>query len=775
MVLGYARDAATGKPIPFPRITIEGRKSEYMGDMEGNFTIPVAPGQKGIVIHAYQYLEAELSYQGEDTLRGLLYFAHPFTFQTITTGPAKGLVRRLLRQRSTMDPRKERKYQYQSYNKLVITTAYVSALKVYLDNMIRFFSPVRMGSLATDHHIFLMESASERKFYDPYRQKETILASRVSGINKPPPLSLISGFEPLSVYEPFLRIGGRKYVSPLAGRPGKRYVYFVTDSIRLDSQMVYLVKFNPKSLRNKELLQGFFYVATKPFGVMAFQAWPAFDRESTFSLMQQCRPLPSGRWFPTEIKTTYQRNRLGSLKIPIVASSKTYIFDQGTISQPDTQKYSEVIFEFQKEKLLFGKDFPARLRQESLSNRDKNTYTYFEKIGSLKAIDRYLTFGQKLVAGKIPFGKVDMVFRNAVTVNDQEGLRIGFGLQTNESLSRIHQGGGYFAKGLKDQQWKFGLNYQFHLTPKDVLTAQWKKDLAEPGIFSFSFNKQQYSTEQLRTIRISRFDKVNALELGWNHQWAPTVISRVSAEMGRRQYLYYYRYAADSASEGFDIAELGVDVHWAPGEQFARYAQDKFSLGSPYPSFWLQYAQGFGPVSRDAWTYSRFEGKIQWTRRILGLGELGLQVVAGYQTGRRPYPLLFSSRASYRDFSLLSYNSFETMRYNEFVHDRFVSIFFSHKFSKMQISNLPYRPYFTLVHNMGWGSVRNPEKHLGIIIKDSPKGYLESGLFLNDIFVIPLSGLSLGIGAGMFVRYGHYALDGYLNNLAFKFSTSLGF
>jgi hypothetical protein len=93
----------------------------------------------------------------------------------------------------------------------------------------------------------------------------------------------------------------------------------------------------------------------------------------------------------------------------------------------------------------------------------------------------------------------------------------------------------------------------------------------------------------------------------------------------------------------------------------------------------------------------------------------------------------------------------------------------------MQISNLPYRPYFTLVHNMGWGSVRNPEKHLGIIIKDSPKGYLESGLFLNDIFVIPLSGLSLGIGAGMFVRYGHYALDGYLNNLAFKFSTSLGF
>jgi hypothetical protein len=93
----------------------------------------------------------------------------------------------------------------------------------------------------------------------------------------------------------------------------------------------------------------------------------------------------------------------------------------------------------------------------------------------------------------------------------------------------------------------------------------------------------------------------------------------------------------------------------------------------------------------------------------------------------------------------------------------------------MQISTLPYRPYFSFIHNMGWGRLSNPENHRFIKVQDMPKGYFESGLFLNDLFVIPLTGLNLGIGAGIFVRYGPYALKGYLDNVAFKFSTNLGF
>jgi len=743
--------------------------------MEGSFSITVPKESQRIMVKAYTFLEAELNIEDEDSAKALLYYAHPFTFQTITTPPAKKIITSIRRQRSNIDPRKEKNFKYQSYNKFVVTTNYISALKLHLQNLISVFGHGRMMNYGSDHHILLMESSSQRRFKSFYNQRETVVAAKVSGINKPPALSIVSGFEPLSIFEPFLRIGPKKYVSPLAGRFQKRYVYFLYDSIKLSERTIYVIKFNPKSDRNKELLQGFLYVSNDPMGVVAFQVWPSFDRESTFSLLQQSALLTSGRWFPEQIKTTYQRSHLGSVKIPIEASSKTYIFNHEYVNERDTSYYDEVIFDFQKDSLQSDSEFQPRLRQENLSQKDKNTYQFYKEVGSLSAIDRYLTFGQKLAAGKIPFGRVDVVFRKAVALNDVEGLRLGLGIQSTELWSNKHQFGGYLAYGLADERWKYALNYHYAFDKKSTATFSFQNDLLEPGIQQYEFNKLQYPSEQLRAIRIPRFDRLSSVKIGFNHLIDRNLISRISIEGGRRNYLYQYGFAPDSLANGVGISEIKGALHWSPGEQFVQYGTERYSLSSRYPAFWLQFSQGLKGLAYQSFSYSRIEGKVQWTRKILGLGEFGIQIAGGLMSSKVPYALLFTSRASYKDLSLLSYNSFETMRYNEFIQDRFVTIFISHKFSKIQISNLPYRPYFTFLHNMGWGSVGNSELHKHVRVKGIPYGYYESGLFLNDLFVIPIVGLNLGIGGGIFVRYGPYALDGYLNNMAIKFSTSLTF
>jgi len=769
---GFVKDAATGKSIPFPHLVVDGNL-EFMADMEGHFSISVPTGSHKIVAKAYTFLESELVFDVEDSVQLYLYYAHPFTFQTITTPPAKKIISAIKRSRSKIDPSKEKNIQYTSYNKFIITTSHISALKLYLKNLITIFSSKRMTSFGVDHHILLMESSSKRQFKNFYNQHENVVSSKVSGINKPPALSLVSGFEPLSIFEPFLRIGSGKFISPLAGNPNKRYIFFLQDSIKTKERTIYVVKFNPKSLRNKDLLQGILYISKDPVGVVAFQVWPAFDRESTFSLLQKAEVLPSGRWFPTQIKTTYQRSRLGSLKIPIEASSKTYIFNIEKLSKSDSLHFDEVIFDFQNDSLHREEEFPPRLRQERLSLKDKNTYSFYNELGSLNGIDKYLTFGQKLVTGRIPFGMVDLVFRKAVTVNDFEGLRLGFGLQTTEKLSKKNQFGGYFGYGYGDKRWKYGLNYQFTRNSTQSFTLNYQNDLSEPGIHPFVFNKVQYNSEQLRLIRIPRFDRLHVVEFGFNQLLRRNLISRTSFETGRRSFLYNYTYIPKPELNGFGVSELKVGLHWSPGEQFVRYGNDKYSLASRFPDFWIQFSQGLNGITKESFSYSRLEAKMQWTRRILGLGEFGIQLVGGLASKGVPYPLLFSSRASYREITFLSYNSFETMRYNEFTSDQYFNVFISHKFSRMQISTLPYRPYFTLLHNMGWGSVSQPELHKFVDVKSMPFGYYESGLFLNDLFLIPLLGVNLGIGGGVFLRYGPYSLEGYLDNLAIKFSTSL--
>ncbi len=744
-----------------------------MGDMEGIFSLKVPADNRRIQVKAYSYLEADVFPEEGDSARAYLYFAHPFTFQTYTHPKTRNLIRNLWKNREAADPDQERDFQYQSYNKLVITTQYISSLKLYLENLIALFGKGRMTRFGSNHHILLMESASIRRFRAPFEQKEVVQTSKVSGINRPPALSLVSGFEPLSVYQPFLRIGSKKYLSPLGKRPFKRYIFFLQDSIRTDSQTIYVVKFNPRSVRNKELLQGFLYIANKPAGVMGFQMWPAFDRESTFSLLQECSPLPSGRWFPSQIKTTYQRDRLGALKIPIEASSKTYIFNFQSLDKERKDEFDEVIFDFQRDSLLKETEFPPRLRQEKLSEKDKNTYSFYEEAGSLEGVDRFINFGQKLALGRIPFGKVDLVFRRAITVNDVEGVRLGLGLQTTEKWSARHQTGGYFAYGLGDERWKYGLNYQYNLNKISALNFQFQHDLAEPGIHQFAFNKLQYPTEQLRSIRIPRFDKLVLFEAGFQHRIRRNLMSRLALNLGERTHLFGYRFALAPDKNQFGVGEVKFSLHWAPGEQFARFGEERFSLGSPYPAFWLQFTRGIKGSMPGSYAFSRLESKVQWTRRIAGLGETGIQVLGGVMDPDVPFSLLFAARASFRDISLLSFNSFETMRYGEFVNNSFVHVFFSHKFSKIQISNLPYRPYFTLLHNMGWGRLVNPGNHQQLELKGMPKGYYESGLFLNDLFMIPLTGVNLGIGGGFFVRYGPYSLPGYLNNLALKFSASL--
>lgn len=773
VLFGTIKDGATHKPIPFVHVMVDGDEKETLSDMEGQYSISVSQNAKKLIFKAYQYLDSEVEIGKEDSINGHLFYAHPFSFQTITAPSTRKLIGKIQQARSKIDPRKETGFQYQSYNKVVITTQYMSALKMHLDHLLGLFGRNRRRDFGSEHHILLMESASKRDVKSRFQQKELVHFSKISGINRPPALSLISGFEPLSIYEPFLRIGTKKYISPLAGRPNKRYIFFVLDTIKITEQRILVIKFNPKPGRNKDLLQGILFVADSPLGVMAFQVWPAYEKESTFSLLQQAEKTNSGRWFPSQIKTTYQRSNLGSLRIPVEASSKTYIFNQEPRHEKPGESFDEVIFDFQKDSLQKGIEFPIHLRQEKLSEKDRNTYRYFDQVGSLEGIDRYLNFGQKLMAGRIPFGRVDLVFKNAFTVNDVEGLRFGLGLQSTEKWSIKHQGGGYFAYGAKDEKLKFGLNYRYRFNQKHAASIQFQKDLSEPGIHQFVFPKNQYPTEQLRNVRIPRFDDSRHVEMAYLGHWRPNLETKVSMDIGRRDYLYNYRFLPDSNQTGMGISEIKAGLRWSPGEQFARYEFEKISLGSSYPTSWFQITQGISSVLPESYSFTRLDSKTQWTRRILGLGEIGIQVHAGVVWGKIPYPLLFTARGSFKDVSFLSYNSFETMRYNEFVNDRFVQVFFTHKFSKMQISTLPFRPYFTLVHNMGWGKLSRKERHSDIGFSDMPKGYLESGLFLNDLFVIPLAGVYLGIGAGAFVRYGPYALDSYLDNLAIKFSTNL--
>jgi hypothetical protein len=171
--------------------------------------------------------------------------------------------------------------------------------------------------------------------------------------------------------------------------------------------------------------------------------------------------------------------------------------------------------------------------------------------------------------------------------------------------------------------------------------------------------------------------------------------------------------------------------------------------------------------------YTKADFRMDYTINKFLLGKTGLQLTGGITEGNAPYYKLYNLKGSLRQPSVVIHNSFETMRYNEFLADKYVAFFFSHQFGKIYIRKPKISPSFMIMHNMGWGGLKNSGNHqLADPFKTMEKGYFESGMFLDNIVVINLWGLRTGFGTGFFLRYGPYALPNINDNLVFKLSNN---
>ncbi|MBX9850229.1 MAG: hypothetical protein K2X86_00550, partial [Cytophagaceae bacterium] len=108
--------------------------------------------------------------------------------------------------------------------------------------------------------------------------------------------------------------------------------------------------------------------------------------------------------------------------------------------------------------------------------------------------------------------------------------------------------------------------------------------------------------------------------------------------------------------------------------------------------------------------------------------------------------------------------------YNEFLSDKYISFFISHNFGRLYFKTRYIRPSILMIHNVGFGTLKNPADHQKIDFKIMEKGYTESGLVLDNIFIFRMVGLKSGLGAGCFLRYGPYANPEFRDNIVFKFS-----
>lgn len=794
---GTLVDSKDQRPIPFAVITTEWG-TQYLSGIDGTFHINAAQKIDYITIQTPYYLTKTAAVLA-DTMT--------FSLQKKQIQPLKEtnettqrLVKNILENRFLHNPHELQGLRYQTYNKTYITTddsqkakkqltknfsflfskdSSTQVQRNWLQKINRFFYTIQHFN--KPHHFFLMETHSETLFKNSRNRKETILAAKVSGLKKATALNALSQVAPFSVYDNYLRIGTDIFVSPLAGNPFKRYHFSIENIVKIGEDSFYVVRFEPHRLKPIDKLEGFMLVHQKDKAIVAFYAIPVNNNDWGTRFAQQLF-WQDGYWLPQESRTDFYMANTGLKEVPLLVVSRNYFsaLRADTILS-DTHFLEKVIYHIPTEADEKGTpDYWKKNRGLRLSEKDSNTYTLYDSLGSFQQFKRVLQASKQLYFGQIPVSWWGIDYNKFLMANGLEGFRPGLRLITNNRFSRRSQVAAYAGFGLGDAAWKYRLDGSYFIIPQQLqISFQVEEDVAEPGFFEFAFNKKQYNIENVRSLSFLSLDRYQKQQMALNWFPHPYISLQLNTLHTLKQPTYDYAFG-ENQLRNFHITETSLALRYSYGANFFKVYDEKISAGTQYPEVWLQVSEAYpshliAQRIEGNHSYTRFDGKMQYNTRWLGLGKAGFQLIGGkiFNTNV-PYPLLYTMKGSYRAYSIVANNSFETMRYNEFAGHQYVALFYAHYFGRLYFGSKIFQPSLQMMNNAGWSKLeKEPENlHQFLQLQDIRHGYFESGFYFTDLFVMYIAGIKLGAGAGLFLRYGAYQLPQTQDNLAFKLAVS---
>ena len=780
----------TGQPLPFVNVLINNSRTDGVTtDIDGKFSIPL---EKKVQVLTFSYIGYELlqidlsQYPKEELLQVELQpTAYAFEEVVVRAGenPAERIIKKAVKNRKINHPENLDAYKCQTYNKMAFSFvpnekkyAQVIAkkdtskerIKKQHQKIQKFFANTQK------HHLLLIESVTERQFQAPGKYSEEILHNRVSGLKEAPFAALANAIQPFSFYEEYLDILDRAFLNPISKGSTKKYFFHLEDTLIKQTDTIFIISFHPRKGKKFESLKGFIYINTNKYAIQNVVAEPSDTSFINVRIEQQYQLIDNQQWFPEQLNFVLEAKKYPAAYIGMEVYGRSYVQNVQINPEVDTkllQRNESYTF---REKAHHRNDSIWQLyRHENLSIKESNTYVKIDSLGIVKKFDKRLRQLEALASGRINFGLFDLSIPKIISFNSFESVRLGIGLYTSPQLSKSFELGGYAGYGFKDKAWKYGgsLNLNLHSNKDIKLLFSYRKDLREPAVAWFPINDQLFS----RRLFANRMDRWEEQKVQLTGQFLPYFWSNITLSHNDWSPDYGYRFQTDTENpQNFKFTEFEFHLRYAYRQRFVRFLGLKIPESTSFPVVELGYIRGFGKLLEGAYPYNKIITALEQSFRTRHIGETHYRIEAGWVDRKLPFAKLFTSSGYGRDFQFLTIgNSFQTMDQYEFVSDRFVHFFFRHNFGTILIRSKKFRPEIAIEHNVGFGQLRNREAHQGIDFKTMERGYFEGGLVAENLLLLNYFNFAyIGLGAGVYYRYGPYALPKKSDNVAFRMSLS---
>jgi hypothetical protein len=788
-VKGKVIDKENKIPIPFASVIyqVNGKNQGIITDVRGDFFIK-DQGVTKVSVSCLGYVRQNFEISPRLTSVDLFVELEKYTSElpefTVTRqeNPALRIIRKVLENKNTNNYQNINHYGFRSYVKTIID------LKSP-ENVNARDSAFLNRTSVKGHAGFISEYVMDG-VKDGNREENKIIAQKTSGIDNPDINQLFATIfhNSISFYNNAILLyeypisedlQQTEYVSPLADGCLKMYKYHIEDTLYEGEDSIFLINFYPAKGKLFNSLKGKMYINTHGYAIQNIVVEPT-DGLIAFRFMQQYS-LIQGHWFPVCLnedigwkKSVIRKGLNLYLAYIISVHTDSINFSPGKTSfliRPEPVYVS-----------LSGKNENMRLienaRPDSLTPREKATYTIVDSVFRKKHIDLKFQILEKFCFGKIPLSFFDVNYGRLLNYNQYEDFRLGIGGQTNEKFSRRLILGGYLGYGTKDKAYKYGGAVTFNICKRNNLQLNFSSQntLKEIGNITPNVISDNYLDLDFSEYMGTTFDKIlehkTQLSL-WIFRFL-----KINAAVNIRELkpLYPYVFKGNTCTSYY-ADEFGIKATLAFNQSITTFGNFTSENYDGNPKIDIGYNRGIDFFRSNSLKYNKIEASIDYTLLTNRMGQASFRLEGGFIDKALPYGLLFTGTGCNDEkFRFYVDNKFQTMKPYEFTSDRFVNLFFSHNFGQLLFSSKVFKPRFVVIHNTGWGVLKYKDVQNSLNLNDCKNIYIESGLMVKDLIKLNIKNLFyVGIGVGGFYRYGYYGFENAQDNLALKMNLSVSF
>lgn len=785
---GVVVDSITGKPLAFVNITSENGKFLAITDIEGLFYFN-ADIHVGVVIFSYLgYKSKAIPVSGQRTRWMVRLQPVPIELKGVQVFPEKNpavvAIQKAIDNRHLNNPENIRMFRYKSYNKLLVDWYLDKTMKDVSEG--KFLKPKedslfkQMKANSEKSHVLIMESVTERTQVDGKNQ-EIVSASKVSGFTNPQFTTLATDIQPFSFYQDFITLtltDVKDYINPVSKGSIERYDFEMNDTILSGADSVFVISFTPKKGKNFNGLSGMLYINSNRYAIQNVIAQPAEEGLWNIKIQQMYEFSQNQYWFPKQLNYEWILPNYPSEKAGIVLRGTSFIDNVSFHFDFKNSDFEISELTYDKNAVNRGEDFWKKNRNDSLTSKEVNTYTKMDSLGKKKKFDYISLLAEKALKGYVPLSVFDVSLEHLFQYNNIEGIRVGWGMKTNEKVSRWFSVGGFAGYGFWDYNWKYGGNLNFVASHKKDISfdLSYEKDISTPGRTSFvGMVNYSYWNDYLMD-RCDFSEKFSFLSKFRLFKYLQTEVGGSTENI-----LPLYTYTYQDGNQIFDhkshyqFTEIKTGFRFAFKEKIIDAFEQKILLGSKYPVLYLTFTHGFKNVLLSDFEFNKLEFALEKTFNFKYFGRTDLRFESGYAWGNLPYMKLFKGKGSYSSsFMLYFRNSFQTMRVDEFAYDKFVSLIVTHNFGNYLFRIKNFKPEFSIFQGFLYGNLSSKNVHYGIDFRVPEKVFFESGVLIDNIVRLKLLNLFYcKLGAGVFYRYGYYSYDNIWKNFALKLNIKI--